>query len=86
MTMQYGATTTMRAAMSALLTVRLNDDEVAALDRLVRSTGKSRSDLVREALRAQALRETMRLLHEALGPQARATGWLTEDDILRDVS
>ena len=72
--------------MSAVLTVRLNDDEAAALDQLARATGKSRSDLVREALRQQALRETLRLLHEDLGPQARAAGWLTEDDILRDVS
>lgn len=72
--------------MSAVLTVRLNDDEVAALDRLVQATGRSRSDLVRDALRHQALRETLRLLHEDLGPQARAAGWLTEDDILRDVS
>jgi len=72
--------------MSAVLTVRLNDEEALALDRLVHATGKSRSDLVRDALRQQALRETLRLLQEDLGPQARAAGWLTEDDILRDVS
>jgi predicted transcriptional regulator len=72
--------------MSAVLTVRLSDDEVAALDRLVQSTGKSRSELVRSALRTQALRETLRLLHDDLGPQARAGGWLGEDDILREVS
>lgn len=72
--------------MSAVLTVRLNDNEASALDRLARATGKRRSDLVRDALRAQVLRENLRLLHEDLGPQARAEGWLTEEDILRDVS
>ncbi len=72
--------------MSAVLTVRLNDEEALALDQLVRATGKTRSDLVRDALRAQALRETLRLLQQDLGPQARAAGWLTEEDILRDVS
>lgn len=72
--------------MSAVLTVRLSDAEAAALDRLVQTTGKSRSDLVRSALREQALRETLRLLHEDLGPQARASGWLSEDDVLREVS
>jgi hypothetical protein len=41
---------------------------------------------VRDALRSQALRETLRLLHEDLGPQARAVGWLSEDDILEQVS
>jgi len=70
----------------AVLTVRLSDAEAAALERLVQTTGKSRSDLVRSALRAQAQRETLRLLHDDLGPQARASGWLSEDDILRDVS
>jgi predicted transcriptional regulator len=76
----------MEDVMSAVLTVRLNDDEARALDRLSQATGKTRSELVRDALRAQALRETLRLLHEELGPQARAAGWLTEDDILREVS
>ena len=71
--------------MSAVLTVRLSDAEAAALERLVQTTA-SRSDLVRSALRAQAQRETLRLLHDDLGPQARASGWLSEDDILRDVS
>ena len=72
--------------MSAVLTVRLNDEESTALDRLSRWTGKTRSELVRDALRAQALRETLRQLQGELAPQARADGWLTEDDILRDVS
>ncbi len=72
--------------MSAVLTVRLSDNEASALDRLARATDKRRSDLVRDALRAQVLRENLRLLHEDLGPQARAAGWLTEEDILRDVS
>lgn len=72
--------------MSSVLTVRLNAEEALALDRLAQATGRSRSDLVRDALRQQALRETLRLLHEDLGPQARAAGWLSEEDILRDVS
>jgi len=76
----------LQPTMSAVLTVRLSDEEAAALDRLVHATGKSRSDLVRVALRAQALRETPRLLHDDLGPQARVAGWLTEEDIQRDLS
>jgi hypothetical protein len=34
---------------------------------------------------AEALRETLRFLNEDLGPQARAAGWLSEDDILKQV-
>lgn len=47
--------------MSAVLTVRLNDAQASALDRLIQASGKSRSDLERYALRAQALHETLRL-------------------------
>ena len=71
-------------AVGAVFTVRLNEEESLALDRLVQATGKSRSDLVREALRAQVLREHLRLLQRDLGPQAPAVGWLTEEDILRE--
>lgn len=71
--------------MSAVLTVRLSEEETAALDRLVQTTGRTRSELVRQALRSQDLRESLRQLQEELGPQARAGGWLTEDDILRDI-
>lgn len=67
--------------MNAVITVRLSADEATALYRLVQATGKSRSDLVRDALRQQALRETLRMLHEDLGPQAWAAGWLTEHKI-----
>jgi predicted transcriptional regulator len=69
--------------MSAILTVRLNDEEASALARLVQATVKTRSDLVRDALRSQALREKLRLLHEDLGPQAREAGRLSGDDTTR---
>ena len=46
---------------------------------------KTPSDLAQDALRSQALRETLSLLHEDLGPQARAAGWLSEDDILEQI-
>lgn len=72
--------------MSATLTVRLNDSEVQQLDVLCQMTGKSRSELVRESLRGFGLRESLRRSQEILGPAARDSGWLTEDDVLRDVS
>ena len=47
---------------------------------------KTSGYLVHGALRSQALHETLSLLHQDLGPQARAVGWLSEDDILEQVS
>lgn len=63
--------------MQTTLTVRLSENETQGLDTLCASSGKSRSEVVREALR---------LSQSQLAPLARAAGWLTEDDVLQDVS
>ncbi len=68
--------------MSSILTVRLSASEAQDLDILCASHGKSRSELVREALRAYRLREALRQSQMQLAPLARAAGWLTEDDVL----
>ena len=72
--------------MSITLTVRLSDSEAQTLEVLCTSTGKSRSEVVRDALRAYRLREALRQSQAQLAPLARASGWLTEDDVLQDVS
>ena len=72
--------------MQNLLTVRLQDEESLFLDNLCVATGRSRSDIVRDALRAYRLKESLRQSQAALAPGARASGWLTEEDVLRDVS
>lgn len=71
--------------MQNLLTVRLPDAEAQSLDTLCAATGRSRSDIVRDALRAYRLRESLRQSQAVLAPLARAAGWLTEDDILHNV-
>lgn len=72
--------------MQSTLTVRLSENESQSLDSLCAHSGKSRSEVVREALRAYRLREALRQSQAQLAPLARASGWLTEDDVLRDVS
>jgi len=72
--------------MQTTLTVRLSENETRGLDTLCARSGKSRSEVVREALRTHRLREALRQSQAQLAPLARAAGWLTEDDVLRDVS
>ncbi len=72
--------------MQTTLTVRLSELESRSLDSLCASTGKSRSEVVRESLRSYRLRDALRQSQAQLAPLARASGWLTEDDILQDVS
>jgi metal-responsive CopG/Arc/MetJ family transcriptional regulator len=68
------------------LTVRLTEKETQDLQAVCELAGKSRSEVVRDALRTYRLRHALRESQATLGPAARAAGWLTEDDILQDVS
>lgn len=72
--------------MQRTLTVRLSEEESNALENICELTGKSRSHVVRDALRGFRLREALRQSQERLAPTARASGWLTEDDILQEIS
>lgn len=72
--------------MSTLLTVRLDDEMAEALDRACEMSGKNRSDIVRDALRRQVRLMEFDLLRERLMPYAEAQGWLTDEDVFRDVS
>jgi predicted transcriptional regulator len=72
------------------LTVRLTDHEDRDLQLACEQTGKTKSEVVREllaeSLRGYRLRKALQVAHAELGVAARQAGWLTEDDILQDVS
>ena len=68
------------------LTIRLDADLERQLKRLARRTGRSRSDLVREALRRQLALTQLDDLRQRIMPFAEAHGYLTDEDIFRDVS
>ncbi len=71
---------------STALTIRLDRDLERQLKRLARRTGRSRSDLVREALRRQLALVQFEDLRQRIMPFAEARGYLTDEDIFRDVS
>lgn len=72
------------------LTVRLTEREDRDLQLACEQSGKSKSEVVREllaeSLRGYRLRQALHTAHAELGPAARRGGWLTEDDILSNVS
>jgi metal-responsive CopG/Arc/MetJ family transcriptional regulator len=72
--------------MQCTLTIRISAQEAQALDGLCATTGKSRSEVVREALRGYCLRESLRQSQAQLAPLSHSSGWLVEDDILKGVS
>jgi predicted transcriptional regulator len=72
--------------MQTTLTVRLSKKEAQDLKAICKLSGKTRSEVIRESLRAQVLRQRLDALRRELVPRAQAIGWLTEEDIFRDVS
>jgi predicted transcriptional regulator len=72
--------------MKNALTIRLDPDLERLLDRLCRETGRTRSDLVRDALRRQLQLLRFESLRRRVLPFAEARGYLTDEDIAKAVS
>lgn len=70
----------------AVLNVRIDEELERRLDELAARTGRKRSDIVREALRRQLAAETFEQLRREILPFAEARGYLTDEDVFRDVS
>lgn len=68
------------------ITIRLDVDLERALDRACKQTGRSRSELVRDALRRQLALLRFRRLRRKVMPLAEARGYVTDDDVFHDVS
>jgi len=71
---------------SSALTIRLDPDLNRQLARLAKRTGRSRSDVAREALRRQLAIAQFEDLRRRLMPLAEARCYLTDEDVFRDVS
>lgn len=80
------ACVTMSYMKSSTITIRLDRNLGRELDRACERTGRTRSDLARDALRRQlALLRFERLRGKVL-PLAEARGYLSDEDVFRDVS
>lgn len=71
---------------SASVTIRLDAKLQKELSRLSRQLGRSRSDLVRDALRRQLALVHFEQTRRGLLPLAEAKGILTDEDVLDLVS
>jgi predicted transcriptional regulator len=68
------------------LTIRLDDDLDRLLTKASKQSGKNRSELAREALRRQLRVSQFEALRKKIMPFAEAKGYLTDEDIFREVS
>jgi predicted transcriptional regulator len=72
--------------MKSTVTVRLDNDLNRQLAEASEALGRSRSDIVRDALRRQLSVLRFEKLREQIMPFAEARGYLTDDDIFDAVS
>ncbi|HET6568609.1 MAG TPA: ribbon-helix-helix protein, CopG family [Rhodothermales bacterium] len=72
--------------MKTTITVRLDDDLEQLLDDVSSKSGRSRSDVIRDALRRQLLVLSFERMREQVMPFAEARGYLTDEDIFREIS
>ena len=71
---------------SCSLTIRLEADLERELEAVCAETGRSRGDIVRDALRRQLqVMRFERLRRQAL-PFGEAAGWLTDNDVFSAIS
>jgi predicted transcriptional regulator len=71
---------------TATVTIRLDAKLQRELSRLSRQLGRSRSELVRDALRRQLALVQFEQARRNLLPLAEARGFLTDEDVFADVS
>ena len=71
---------------TSALTIRLDPELDEQLDRLARESGRSRSDIARDALRRQLAVLQFDQARRQVMPFAEARGYLTDEDVFRAVS
>jgi predicted transcriptional regulator len=72
--------------MKSAITIRLDRDLDRLLTRMAKQTGQTRSNLVREALRRQLNLLRFEEMRREIMPFAEAAGYLTDEDVFRDIS
>jgi predicted transcriptional regulator len=72
--------------MKAAVTIRLDEELERLLDQVCERSGRTRSEIVREALRRQLSLLRFEQLRERVLPFAEAAGYLTDEDVFREVS
>jgi len=72
--------------MKSTITIRIEEDLQRELDRLAAETGRTRSDIARDALRRQLSLLRFEQLRNRVLPFAEARGLLTDEDVFSQIS
>ena len=72
--------------MNNVITIRLDEDLQRRLDNVCDRSGRTRSDVVRDAIKRQVSLIQFEQLRRDVLPFAEARGYLTDEDVVNDVS
>ncbi|MEX0661123.1 MAG: ribbon-helix-helix protein, CopG family [Balneolaceae bacterium] len=72
--------------MDTTLTIRIDKELGQLLEESSKKSGRSKSELVRQAIKRQLSIESFQQLRKELLPYGEAQGWLTDEDVFREVS
>ncbi len=72
--------------MKTTLTIRLDEETDNLLNQISKRAGRTRSEVVRDALRRQLAVLQFDQLRKEVLPFAEARGYLTDEDVFRDIS
>jgi len=71
---------------TSTLTIRLDSKLSKMLSRASKNSGKTRSEVARDALRRQLRLEQFEAIRKKVMPFAEARGFLTDEDVFKEVS
>jgi predicted transcriptional regulator len=69
-----------------VVTLRLDEDLKRVLDKVCRHSGRSRNEIVREALERHLVQLTFEQLRRRVTPFAEARGYLIDKDVFKEIS
>jgi predicted transcriptional regulator len=72
--------------MSTAVTIDLDEELDRRLEQAAQNSGKSRGEIVRDALRRQLALMRFEQVRQRVMPFAEAEGYLTDEDVFRAVS
>lgn len=72
--------------MRSVLSVSLPEKMAVELDNLAKETGRNKSDIVKESLGEFLWEYRFHRMRKRLIPEAKAAGFVTDDDIFKAIS
>lgn len=72
--------------MRSVLSVSLPEKMASELDAIARATGRNKSDIVKESLGVFLWEARFRKMKKSLIPKAKASGFITDDDVFKVIS